>query len=83
MREPTGLRPMSDAPLTASWVALWYRDKHGNVYPIAAHWADGGGEDQPRFRGWFKWSGYDGGGHVEVSPDAIGWTVIEGAEMRT
>ena len=81
MSKPANLRPMSDAPTSKSvWVALWYQAKpefDGNIFPVAAHYACGGGEDQPRFNGWFRWSG-GSGGFYEAPADPIGWTPIEG-----
>jgi hypothetical protein len=41
--------PISTAPLDASWVEVKMAD--GRI--LRAHWASGGGEDQPRFEGWF------------------------------
>lgn len=36
------------------------------------HWADGGGEEQPPYRGWFRQAGEPGDGFVQV-PDPIAW----------
>lgn len=84
MNAPEGLRPMKEAPEDATWVVLWYRDCFGNVYPVAAHFAcDTSGDDQPPFSGWFRWTGYEGGGHTEVPDKPIGWTAIQGVRMRT
>lgn len=38
-------------------VLLWVPELHGTGGPILAHWAFGGGEDQPAFGpAWFYWS---------------------------
>jgi hypothetical protein len=44
---------MQGAPLDCTWVMGKLAD--GRV--VRMHWADGGGEDQPRFRGWFVQAG--------------------------
>jgi hypothetical protein len=46
--DPMSNAPAMDAPLTEIRV----RDAKGRIYePV--HWAQGGGEEQPPFRGWF------------------------------
>lgn len=40
-------------------VLLLYKDKNGSTHQQVAHWAYGGGEDQPAFGpDWFYWNGY-------------------------
>lgn len=50
-------QPMESAPKNATWIVGRYKQPFGNYHYLTIHWADGGGEDQPRFRGWFKWTG--------------------------
>lgn len=47
---PSGWNPMTTAPKDATEVMLLMNTQA--IYP-RAHWADGGGEEQPAFRGWF------------------------------
>lgn len=58
---PTALRPMSSAPTTGPVVDVLVAttNRAGCNGWLIAHYADGGGEDQPRFRGWFFWTGYE------------------------
>jgi len=55
------LRPMAEAPTTGPVVEVLVAttDRAGCKGWLIAHYADGGGEDQPRFRGWFFWTGFD------------------------
>ncbi len=57
---PTALRPMSEAPTTGPVVEILVAttDRAGCRGWLIAHYAEGGGEDQPPFRGWFYWTGY-------------------------
>lgn len=68
-----GLRPMTEAPTTGPIVEILAAttNRAGCKGWLIVHYADGGGEEQPRFRGWFYWTGY---GFDEV-PEAslIGW----------
>ena len=52
---------MSEAPTTGPIVEILVAttDRAGCNGWLIAHYADGGGEEQPRFRGWFYWTGYD------------------------
>ncbi len=43
-------RSLSSAPQNATWVRLLLQD--GNT--VRAHYAEGGGEEQPYFQGWFR-----------------------------
>lgn len=55
-------QPIETAPKTgmAETILLWVPQLHGTGGPVLAHWAHGGGEEQPRFGpAWFWWSGYD------------------------
>jgi hypothetical protein len=38
---------------------------------LIVHHAEGGGEEQPRFRGWFFWTGYDF--KEAVAEQFVGW----------
>lgn len=53
------LRPMSEAPMTGPVVEILVAttNRAGCEGWLIAHYADGGGDDQPRFRGWFFWTG--------------------------
>lgn len=65
-----GWHPMSDAPLNATDVWLLFRDGRQEV----AHWAHGGGEDQPVFGpAWFKKCG---SGYVQVSGTPYAWQEV-------
>lgn len=59
--ERTELRPMSAAPTTGPVVEILVAttDRAGCNGWLIVHYANGGGEEQPRFRGWFFWTGYD------------------------
>lgn len=64
------LRPMSEAPKTGE-ILLATTSRAGCRGWLIAHYADGGGEDQPRFRGWFFWGGYS---FIEVEHGTLlGW----------
>lgn len=70
----TALRPMNEAPQDATSFLAWATDRYGNRRWLVVHWADGGGEEQPRFRGWFHWTGH---GHTEIEPKyLLGWTTL-------
>lgn len=71
------IRPMAEAPKTAKWILLKMPRRRGypNFYWVVAHWADGGGEEQPRFRGWFYDTGFDYRGLTE---EPIGWVELPG-----
>lgn len=71
----TQLRKMSDAPTTSPngpvEILVATTDRAGCNGWLIVHHADGGGEEQPRFRGWFYWTGFD---FREVdSSKLIGW----------
>lgn len=55
------LRPMSEAPTSGPVVEILVAttDRAGCNGWLIAHYANGGGEEQPRFRGWFFWTGYE------------------------
>lgn len=60
LREERALRPMSEAPMTGMprEILVATTNRAGCNGWLIAHYADGGGEEQPRFRGWFFWSGH-------------------------
>jgi hypothetical protein len=61
-------RDMSEMPRDASEFSARLRD--GSV--VVAHYACGGGEDQPRFEGVFTWRG------TYYAPvDAVGWCPLD------
>ena len=62
-----GWKPMSEVPKDASWVEVVVED--GGVHKV--HWADGGGEDQPPFMGWFKENG--GGPFSPFNETPLAW----------
>lgn len=64
------LQPMSAAPKDATEILAATRDRHGNRRWVVIHWAQGGGEEQPRFVGWFYWCG---DGYAEVRVEMVGW----------
>ncbi len=59
-QEAVALRPISTAPKTGAVVEILAatNDRAGCGGWLIVHYADGGGEDQPRFRGWFYWTGH-------------------------
>lgn len=66
-----GWRPIQSAPRDCTWVEVW-----NGRETIHAHYADGGGEDQPRFRGWFT-DDSDGRGFTAVQPQPTHWRPIK------
>lgn len=50
-------RPLKDAPKDRE-IVVWVQ-RAGTEGWLVAHYAIGGGEEQPPFRGWFFWTGYD------------------------
>lgn len=71
------LRPMSEAPTTGPVVEILAltTDNHDNRRWLVVHYAHGGGEDQPPFRGWFYWTGHR---YSEIHPRLmLGWLPIE------
>lgn len=51
-------QPIETAPKDSKTVLLATKDRYGNKHIVTAHWAHGGGEDQPRFGpAWFYWCG--------------------------
>lgn len=76
MTERKGWQPIETAPKNATWIVGRYKAKFGGWHYHVVHWADGGGDDQPRFRGWFKWSGASGGDMHQVDPPHE-WTPFE------
>jgi hypothetical protein len=66
------LETMGIAPKDATEIQLFFPDGSS----VVAHWAHGGGEDQPPFGpAWFKRSGHS---YVEVTQSPIGWLPLEG-----
>jgi hypothetical protein len=72
--ERNKLRPIKDAPKTATWVLAWTTDRYGNKQWLPVHWAQGGGEEQPPFRGWF-YRFADGHSQIEESR-LLGWVPL-------
>jgi hypothetical protein len=71
--EPSGWRDISCAPKNATDVLVVWPTERGwpKRHLMVAHWAQGGGEDQPRFGpAWFRWGGY---GFVELNPAPTHW----------
>lgn len=69
----TVLRPISEAPTNATAILAWSSDRYGNRFWIVAHWAQGGGEEQPPFRGWFYQCG---DGYAQVGFEMLGWVEL-------
>jgi hypothetical protein len=67
------LRPMSEAPTTGPVreILVATTNRAGCDGWLIVHFADGGGEEQPRFHGWFFWTGY-GFNEIEAST-LLGW----------
>jgi len=71
--EPGALRPMSEAPMSGPMMDILVAmvDRHGNRRWTISHYAFGGGEDQPPFRGWFFWTGH---GYAQLDAHGmLGW----------
>lgn len=69
-------RTMDTAPLTATWVEVKLADGR----ELIAHWACGGGEEQPPFRGWFiKYRGCNGFYGIA---DPISWRPCRERDLR-
>jgi hypothetical protein len=67
----SGWQEIESAPRDATEVELRIPKKgHPGFYRQIAHWADGGGDDQPRFRGWFRDTGY---GFAEIGGEPDAW----------
>lgn len=76
----TTLRPMSEAPTTGPVVEILAAttDRAGCKGWLIIHYAHGGGEDQPPFRGWFYWTGF---GFQEVLKGTLlGWLPLPDLE---
>ncbi len=57
-QENYGRRPMSAAPKNGVQVVVFV-ELSGRIVCHLAHFAEGGGEEQPRYGpGWFFWNGY-------------------------
>jgi len=66
-------QPIETAPKDATEILLLV-EKDGMKHPIVAHWAHGGGEDQPPFGpAWFRWTGWD---FAEVIHKPTHWAPI-------
>lgn len=64
-------QPIETAPKTATEVILFVpKEGHPGEFKIIGHWADDGGDEQPRFRGWFRATAH---GFIEISPDPTHW----------
>ncbi len=64
-------RDMASAPRDASEIIVRIPKKSWpGYYRQIAHWAEGGGDDQPPFRGWFR---FMADGYVELPVKPTGW----------
>jgi len=71
---PDVWRSMVSAPMNATWVEVKYLDHENKEQTVQAHWANGGGDEQPRFRGWFRRAGDSG--FVGI-PDPHAWRPLQ------
>lgn len=80
--EVATLRPMSEASTTGRVVEILVAtDRAGCKGWLIAHYAHGGGEDQPRFRGWFFWTGFD---FRQIESEALlGWIPLPTLDGRS
>lgn len=62
-------KSMASAPMNATWVEVKMRN--GKI--LKAHWAAGGGEEQPAFRGWFV----DAGSYMRGIADPVAWRPLK------
>lgn len=68
------LMAFATAPRDATEILAWTTDRYGNRRWLVVHWAQGGGEEQPPFRGWF-YNLHDG--YAEIDPKHIlGWLAL-------
>ena len=69
---PSGeLQSLDTAPKNATYILALATDRYRNRFWLVVHWAQGGGEEQPPFRGWFY---HCGDGYSEIQPQYIlGW----------
>ena len=66
-----GWMPMDSAPKNSTEILLRIKDKSEQTGYVVGHWADGGGEEQPPYRGWFMRSAYRG--YVEIPAEILDW----------
>lgn len=59
--------PLSNAPTMGNVIAVRGRDENGKILE-PMHYAYGGGEEQPPFRGWFVPMSDPRSGFIQVSP---------------
>ena len=66
-------KSMDTAPRNASWILLKIPKRAGwpNYRVVVAHFAEGGGDEQPRFGPAWFWDG--GGEYLEIGEEPIGW----------
>jgi hypothetical protein len=70
-RRMSGWQPIATAPRNATDILAAVPNRAGCKGVLIVHFAEGGGEDQPRFGpGWFYWTGY---GFAELSPPPTHW----------
>ena len=65
-------QPIETAPKDATEIVARVQLRNTMLpQTLVIHWADGGGDDQPRFGpGWFYWCG---SGYCEVNGKVLGW----------
>lgn len=75
----TEWRPIATAPKDATEILVWV-ERCGTMGPVVAHWAHGGGEDQPPFGpGWFINRGW---GFAELEKKPTHWLPIPNGPGR-
>ena len=66
-------KPIYSAPKNATEILLLV-EKNGERHALVAHWAEGGGEDQPRFGpAWFRWTEW---GYQEIDSKPTHWAPL-------
>lgn len=68
-----GWQPMATLPKTAVHVIVSCTDRFGNRFPHIVHFAEGGGEDQPRFGPALFYAVGDGFAQVPSTWKLHGW----------
>lgn len=67
-------QPIETAPKTAVEIILFVPKKGWpSEYRVIGHWADGGGDEQPRFKGWFRDTGC---GFSEIGGEPTHWAPL-------
>ena len=71
---------MAEAPKDATEILVYTKDRAGCNGWLIVHYAQGGGEEQPPFIGWFFWTGYH---FQQINSSAfLGWLPLPPPEEK-